>query len=76
VDDARLPSSHSLKRVDTAEHPQVAEDAREASIVGSLGTTTQSQQRSSGRTVADLELGLFFQRGDVEVALGYGVRIL
>ena len=63
VDDARLSSLHSLKRVDTAEHPQAAEGARAAGGVGSPGTTTQSQELSSRQTIADPELELFFPRG-------------
>jgi len=72
VYDARLPSLHNLERVDTAKHPQVAEGARAAGGVSSQETTEQSQELSSGWTVMDPELGLYFWRGDVEVALRYG----
>ena len=71
MDDARLLSLYSLERVDTADHPQAVEGVRAAEGIGSRGITTQSQELSSGQTVTDLELGLFFQRGDVKVALGY-----
>ena len=57
--------------MDTTEYPQAAEGARAAGGVGSLGTAKQSQELSLGRTIANPELGMFFQRGDVEVALGY-----
>ena len=60
MDDARLSSPYSLEKVDTAEHPQAAEGARSVSGIGSLGTATRSQEQSSGRTVADPELRLFF----------------
>ena len=71
VDNARLMSSHSLERVDTAEHPQTVEGARVAGGVGSSGISTQSLELSSRWTIADLKLGLFFCSGDVEVPLGY-----
>ena len=58
--------------MDTAEHPQAAKGATVAGGVSSSGTAAQFQELSLGPTVADLELGLFFRRGDVEVALGYG----
>jgi len=71
VDDTRLPSSPRLERVDTAEHSQAAEGARAAGGVGSQGTALQSVEPSSGWTIIGPKLGLFFQRGDMEVALGY-----
>ena len=71
VGDARLSSLPSLKRVNTAEHFRAAEGAMEASGVGSQGTAPQSQDPSLGRTITGPKLGLFFRRGDVEVALGY-----
>ena len=72
VDDAKLSSPPSLERVDTAEHSQAAEDARVANGVGSHGTAPKSPEPSSGWTITGPELGLFFRRGDVEVALGNG----
>ena len=72
VDNTALLSHNSLERVDTTEYPQAAKGARVASGVGSPGTATQSEELSSGWTVADSELGLFFRRGDMEVALRYG----
>jgi len=49
--------------VDVAEHPQAADSAMVAGGVGSSGTAAQSQELSSGWTVADSELRLFFQKG-------------
>ena len=63
LDNAGLQSPHSLERVDVAEHPQTAEGARVAGGVSSSGTATQSQKLSSGWSVSDPELGLFFRRG-------------
>ena len=72
VVDVRFSSPPNLERVDTVEPPQAVEGARAIGGVGSLGTATQSPKLSSGRAVTDPKVGLFFQRGDVEVALGYG----
>jgi len=58
--------------VGSVEHPLAVDGAMVAGGIGSSGATTQSQELSSGRTVANPELGLFLQRGDVEIALGYG----
>ena len=56
--DVRLPSLPSLKRVDTTEHSQTVEGAREASDVGSQGTSApQSQDPSLGWTITGPELG-------------------
>ena len=56
----------------TAEHLRAADDARVAGGIGSLGTTAQSEDLSSGQIVASPEFGLFLRRGNVEVALEYG----
>ena len=72
LDDVELESSHSLERVGITEYPKVADGARVTSGISSSGATTRYQELSSGRTVANPELGLFLWRGDVEVSLGYG----
>ena len=71
MDDAELESSHGLEKVGTTEHPQVADGARVTGNIGSSGAAAQSQELSSGQTVANSELGLFLRRGDVKVAFGY-----
>ena len=56
MDDAGLESSHRLKRVNVVPS---ADDARIVGNVGSSRAAAQSLEESSGRTCADLELGLF-----------------
>ena len=63
MDDAKLPSPHSLERVDTAEHPQAAEGARVVGGVGFPWTAAQSQELSLRQIIVDRELGLFFWKG-------------
>jgi len=63
LDDAGLESSHGLERVDAAEQLPSADGARIAGGIGFSRATVQSLEVSSGRTGADLELGLFLRRG-------------
>ena len=44
---------------------------RAAGGIDSSGTVAQSQELSSARAVSSPELGLFLQKEDTEVALGY-----
>ena len=64
-------SSHYEKVYD-ARHPPIVEDARTVGGVCSSGAAIQPLAVSLGQTDAHPELGLFLQKGTVEVALGYG----
>jgi len=70
--DARLSSPPSLKRVDTTEPSQAAEGARAVGDVGSQRIAPSILRTVLGRTIMGLELELFFRRGNVKMALGYG----
>ena len=71
LDDARLQSSRGLEKVDAAEPPPAADDAR---VTGGVvpWRLPHGLVRSSGRTDGHPELGLFLRKGSIKVALGYG----